>query len=259
MRTHRRLLPADARMHLAPALQVIQDARVVHARSSARAQPGRAASGRTAPGRRSASSARASAGEHRPQVSSATVDALASCSARISASGEARLQGRLAAGEGHPAAGFLEIGAVFEQLLRQSVHRRIPARAVPSRRPGRLPRTSPQAVQTRAVALNAVRSCASGHAAGRLRGRCRSRCSGSPATAPAGCGEMLSGLWHQAQRSGQPLKKTVVRMPGPSSVERRCRCRMVPVTGVSRCSHRSSHLVAFAGDDLVLQFLADGW
>ena len=29
---------------------------------------------------------------------------------------------------------------------------------------------------------------------------------------------MPSGLWHQTQQSGQPFRKTVVRMPGPSSV-----------------------------------------
>ena len=38
----------------------------------------------------------------------------------------------------------------------------------------------------------------------------------------------LSGLWHQAKRSGQPLKNTVVRMPGPSSVDSLCRCRIRP-------------------------------
>jgi len=26
----------------------------------------------------------------------------------------------------------------------------------------------------------------------------------------------LSGFWHQTHRSGHPLKKTVVRIPGPS-------------------------------------------
>jgi len=31
----------------------------------------------------------------------------------------------------------------------------------------------------------------------------------------------LSGFWHQRQRKGQPLRKTVVRMPGPSWVELR--------------------------------------
>ncbi len=30
---------------------------------------------------------------------------------------------------------------------------------------------------------------------------------------------MPSGLWHQAQFSGQPFRKTVVRMPGPSCTE----------------------------------------
>jgi hypothetical protein len=28
-------------------------------------------------------------------------------------------------------------------------------------------------------------------------------------------------LWHHQQESGQPLKKTVVRIPGPSCVENR--------------------------------------
>ena len=38
-----------------------------------------------------------------------------------------------------------------------------------------------------------------------------------------------SGLWHQGQRNGQPLKKAVVRIPGPSSVEKRCRLKSRPV------------------------------
>ena len=58
---------------------------------------------------------------------------------------------------------------------------------------------------------------------------------------------MLSGLWHQAQRMGHPLKNTVVRMPGPSSVERRCRCRMLPVgVGVVMKLYRI-HVFARAG------------
>ena len=40
--------------------------------------------------------------------------------------------------------------------------------------------------------------------------------------------EMLSGLWHQTQLKGQPLKKTVLRMPGPSSVDIRWIRRIVP-------------------------------
>ncbi len=39
---------------------------------------------------------------------------------------------------------------------------------------------------------------------------------------------MLSGLWHHRQLSGHPLKNTVVRMPGPSSVENRCKCSISP-------------------------------
>jgi hypothetical protein len=48
----------------------------------------------------------------------------------------------------------------------------------------------------------------------------------------SGCAEIPSGLWHQAQRSGQPLKKTVVRMPGPSSVLKRWTLNVVPVNAI---------------------------
>src|SRR5271157_87761 len=34
-----------------------------------------------------------------------------------------------------------------------------------------------------------------------------------------GAGFMHSGFWHHAQSSGQPLKKTVVLIPGPSCTE----------------------------------------
>jgi hypothetical protein len=37
-----------------------------------------------------------------------------------------------------------------------------------------------------------------------------------------------SGLWHQRQRSGQPLKKTVVRMPGPSLTLISLMSKMIP-------------------------------
>ena len=43
-----------------------------------------------------------------------------------------------------------------------------------------------------------------------------------------GLAEMLSGLWHHTHRKGQPLKKTVLLMPGPSSVDIRCILRMSP-------------------------------
>src|SRR5512138_2157939 len=39
----------------------------------------------------------------------------------------------------------------------------------------------------------------------------------------------LSGLWHHRHESGQPLKKTVVRMPGPSLMEYFFRSKIVPV------------------------------
>lgn len=107
----------------------------------------------------------------------------------------------------------------------------------------------------------------------------------------------LSGLWHQPQRSGQPFIKTVVRIPGPSSVESRCRCRNRPVFSSSVCLsiiahpsatihlirttlfaccalspiprifcfafrflrplHTLPHPVALSGNDLILQLFAD--
>ena len=39
-----------------------------------------------------------------------------------------------------------------------------------------------------------------------------------------------SGLWHHAQRSGQPFRKTVVRMPGPSWMAKRRMSKTMPVT-----------------------------
>jgi hypothetical protein len=39
---------------------------------------------------------------------------------------------------------------------------------------------------------------------------------------------MLSGLPHHTHRKGQPLKKTVVRIPGPSWMENRWMSKMRP-------------------------------
>ena len=39
----------------------------------------------------------------------------------------------------------------------------------------------------------------------------------------------LSGLWHQGQSSGQPFRNTVVRMPGPSWIEKRWISKLAPV------------------------------
>jgi hypothetical protein len=33
------------------------------------------------------------------------------------------------------------------------------------------------------------------------------------------CGDIPSGLWHHAQLRGQPFKKMVILMPGPSLIE----------------------------------------
>ncbi len=49
-------------------------------------------------------------------------------------------------------------------------------------------------------------------------------------TSTSGSGDWLSGLWHHQQRSGQPLRKTVVRMPGPSCTAKRSTRNTTPVT-----------------------------
>ena len=41
-------------------------------------------------------------------------------------------------------------------------------------------------------------------------------------------GEMPSGLWHQAQRSGHPFRKTVVRIPGPSCMANSSMLKTIP-------------------------------
>ena len=43
-----------------------------------------------------------------------------------------------------------------------------------------------------------------------------------------GSGEMPSGLWHQAQRSGHPFRKTVVRIPGPSCMANSSMLKTIP-------------------------------
>ena len=49
-------------------------------------------------------------------------------------------------------------------------------------------------------------------------------------------GARLSGLWHQTQSSGQPFRNTVVRMPGPSWIEKRWISKQRPVGGAWACS-----------------------
>ncbi len=57
----------------------------------------------------------------------------------------------------------------------------------------------------------APRSHASAHAPQRMQR--------VPRTISSGPGAWLSGLWHHQQESAHPLRKTVVRMPGPSWIE----------------------------------------
>lgn len=49
-----------------------------------------------------------------------------------------------------------------------------------------------------------------------------------PTQCTCGLPEMLSGLWHHTHLKGQPLRKIVLLMPGPSSVDILWILRMVP-------------------------------
>ncbi len=51
----------------------------------------------------------------------------------------------------------------------------------------------------------------------------------SARSASSGSGDWLSGLWHHQQRSGQPFRNTVVRMPGPSWTAKRAMRKTTPV------------------------------
>ncbi len=53
-----------------------------------------------------------------------------------------------------------------------------------------------------------------------------------PSIATSGAPSRLSGLWHQSQRRGQPLMKTVVRIPGPSWIEHRWMLKTATPDGV---------------------------
>ena len=54
----------------------------------------------------------------------------------------------------------------------------------------------------------------------------------------------LSGLWHHQQDSGQPLKKTVVRTPGPSCVAKRMTLKISPEISLPRCAPSGLHMAA---------------
>src|SRR5450759_862244 len=54
-----------------------------------------------------------------------------------------------------------------------------------------------------------------------------------------GCMVRPSGLWHHLQRSGQPFMNTVVLIPGPSSMEKRCMLKAMPVASPSSAAASS--------------------
>ena len=82
-------------------------------------------------------------------------------------------------------------------------------------RVGHAPAHDPQARHTRGSGSSPGLASPSGHAA-RHASQPMQR---EPKTRSSGIAFMLSGLWHQVQRSGQPLRNTVVRIPGPSCRE----------------------------------------
>ena len=100
---------------VADMLQVLQDLRIGDARELGSAGPGRAVSDRTAPGRCTAASRSRVWRRAQPAGIQGGGDALL-LQAPQERLGEVRLEGRLAAREGHAAAGFLIIGPVLEQL-----------------------------------------------------------------------------------------------------------------------------------------------
>src|SRR5512139_793956 len=61
--------------------------------------------------------------------------------------------------------------------------------------------------------------------------------------ASSGFGLMLSGLEHHLQRSEQPLRKTLVRMPGPSWVQK---CWMFRTRPVGALGFVAGLLMAFS-------------
>ena len=62
------------------------------------------------------------------------------------------------------------------------------------------------------------------------------------------CVRCDSGLWHQAQESGQPLKNTAVRMPGPSCTQKRCILKIIPFIVQASCAVRKSTSACISGD-----------
>src|SRR5512143_2920954 len=71
--------------------------------------------------------------------------------------------------------------------------------------------------------------------------------------ASSGLGWMLSGLQHHLHRREQPFRKTFVRIPGPSFVQKCWMFRTVPVTVAGR-----SEVVLMVSSCLVAEGDAEG-
>lgn len=62
-----------------------------------------------------------------------------------------------------------------------------------------------------------------------------------PETILCGCFCSPSGLWHQLQRNGQPFKKTVVRIPGPSNTANSSISKTIPSISAALVSKWFNH------------------
>lgn len=62
-----------------------------------------------------------------------------------------------------------------------------------------------------------------------------------PETILCGCFCSPSGLWHQLQRNGQPFKKTVVRIPGPSNTANSSISKTIPSISAALVSMWFNH------------------
>ena len=139
-----------------------------------------------------------------------------------SAAQERGLGEGLAAGERDAAAGLLVEDAVAQDLLHHRVHRRLAA--------GQLARAGRARLDAGAAGGAAGRSRAAGAPCGQTVAQAPQEMQRVSKTSTSGANDWLSGLWHHRQRAGQPLRKTVVRMPGPSCSEKRCTLKIRPRT-----------------------------
>ena len=180
---------------------------------------------------------------------------------------ERRAQCGLAARHGHAAARRLEVGCGPSppRRTRSSSVQRVPHSSMAP--DGHASTHSPHSVQRpRSISISSPeREIAS---SGQTASQARERMHLGPCHTTCGFGDRPSGLWHQVHARLQPFTNTVVRSPGPSSVDIRWMLNTVSCGSegsAARVRARGRfHLgrlleltVAQPRDDLVLQLAAD--